>query len=99
MSFDCDYVTDEKLWQSYVYHNGKCWFVSTIVRNYETYVGVTRGCETLVWEYDDSERKRGKMVGHMGGVADHQAICRCLIATGEILDVNNEGHRRFFEKG
>ena len=98
MSLDCDFVPDNRIWQSYVYHEDKCWFVSTIMRGYDTYAGVTRGMETLVWEYDDKERKRGKLVGHMGGVRDHQSICRCLIATGEVLDVENETHRRFFEE-
>jgi hypothetical protein len=86
------------IWKSYVYHGDKCFFVSTIDRTYETYAGYTRGCETLVWEYDDIKRERGEMIGHMGSVVDHQRICRCLIAEGVMLDENNEAHQRFLKE-
>ncbi len=91
-------MTDEPskpLLQSYVYNGDHCWYVSTVERTFDTAVGQTRGLETLVWEYDDKERVRGEMVGHMGGLNDHIAICRCFIAEGVMLDDNGEQHERF----
>jgi len=87
----------EKIWQSYVHHGGKCWFVSTIERDYDCQHGISRGPETLVWEWNVEKNERGELVGHMGGVRDHQQICRCLIAEGEMLDGNNPRHDRFLQ--
>lgn len=86
---------NEKIWQSHVWHKGKAFFVSTIFRTYETYAGESRGFETLVWIWDEQTQKRGDMIGHMGGLDHHQSICRCLIATGEMLDEHNDDHARF----
>ncbi len=89
---------DDRVWQSYVWHGEKCFFVSTINRNYDcAAVGTTRGAETLVWECDPNTRVRGQQIGHMGSVRDHQRICRCLISEGEMLDEDNERHARFFK--
>lgn len=90
-------MNNNRIWQSYVYHEGKCIFVSTIERTCDTAAGETRGLETLVWEYDDEKKERGKMIRHMGGVVDHHMICRCWIAEGEILDETDEKHERFFK--
>ena len=40
-----------------------------------------------------------ELIGQAGGVADHQRICRCLVAEGEMLDEGNPAHVRFFRKG
>lgn len=84
-----------RIWKSYVWHENKCWFVSTIERDYETYEGIHRGQETIAWEYDWETSKRGKMVGQGGHICDHQAICRCLINWGEIPDEDDERWERF----
>jgi hypothetical protein len=91
-----DYQPDTPLWKSHVFFKEKCYFVSTIERSYHTYVGASRGLETIVWEYDWDKRERGRLVYQAGGVADHQAICRCLIAEGVLPDEENESHQRFF---
>lgn len=97
MSLPNEHPEDRRVWKSYVWHNDKCFFVSTIERTYDTYAGETRGCETLVWEYDHDIGERGQQIGHMGGIEDHQRICRCLIAEGVMLDEHNESHERFFK--
>lgn len=93
-----DVRKNKKVWQSYVYHGKKCFFVSTIERTYDIAAAGSegmRGEETLVWEYDHEIGERGKMIGHMGGVVDHQRICRCLLSEGVMLDEGNEAHKRF----
>lgn len=86
---------DKPIWKSYVWHDGKCYFVSTIERTFDVYGGTIRGQETIVWEYDWEKGERGKMIHQAGHVGDHQQICRCLIAEGLVPDENNERTRRF----
>lgn len=86
---------DNKVWKSYVWHKDKCFFVSTIKRDFDTYEGTMRGEETLTWEYDWDKNERGQWIGQSGGVLDHQAICRCLINFGEIPDADDERYLRF----
>lgn len=88
---------DNRVWKSYVWHKDKCWFVSTIERDYDTYAGLTRGKETIVWDYDWETNERGDLIHQGGGVHDHQIICRCLISEGECPDENNPKHERFFK--
>ena len=77
-------MPDEPLWKSFVWHEGRCFFVSTIERDYSTCEGRTRGLETLVWNYDWTENKKvGYPIHHAGGIVNHIAICRSLIATGK----------------
>jgi hypothetical protein len=84
------------IWNTYVWHEGQCYFVSTIERTYDTFGGTVRGHETIVWEYDWDKLVRGKMIGQAGGVLDHQRICRCLVAEGLIPDENDDRTARFF---
>jgi hypothetical protein len=72
-------------------------FVSTIWRIYNTYEGSTTGQETLVWEYNWATAERGELIGQAGSVEHHANICRCLIATGEMLDEDREDHQRFLK--
>ena len=86
---------NNRIWKSYVWYEDKCFFVSTISRDFDTYEGVIRGEETLVWEYDWSKDERGKWVYQAGGVRDHQAICRCLINTGTIPESDSDEFNKF----
>lgn len=86
---------DNRIWKSFVWHDGKCFFVSTLSRDFDTYVGTVRGEETLTWEYDWDKSERGELIGQSGGICDHQAICRCLINFGEIPDDDDERYLRF----
>lgn len=91
-------IVQPRIWQSYVWHGEKCFFVSTIQRKYDTYQGETTGPETMVWSYDHEKQQRiGSVIGHMGGVINHQQICRCLIAEGIMLDENDPKHERFMK--
>lgn len=36
-------------------------YISTALRDYDTYEGVVKGYETIVWEWDAEERKLGAM--------------------------------------
>ncbi len=86
---------DKRIWKSYVWYDEKCYFVSTIERNYDTYVGTMRGQETIVWEYNWETAERGEMLWQAQGVVDHQNICRCLIAEGLFPDENDPKTERF----
>lgn len=94
--FDMNYQSDEPIWKSHVWNGGKCFLVSTIERSYDTFEGETRGTETLVWEYDWENRKRGNLIHQGDSVDNHQAICRCLIAEGVTPNEDNPKHERFF---
>jgi hypothetical protein len=85
---------DKRIWKSYVWHEDKCFFVSTIQRTYETWGGYSRGQETITWEYDYKNHKRGKLIHQAGHVCDHQAVCRCLINWGEIPNEDDERWER-----
>lgn len=78
------YHPDERVWKSYVWHNDKCFFVSTINRTYSTCCGSSRGLETIVWEYDYEKHERGKLIYQTGNLPRHEDLCRCLIYFGEI---------------
>lgn len=71
-----NYEPDKPVCKSYVWYRDKCFFVSTIERNYDTYEGTIRGFETLVWDYDWVNTKRGELIYQAGGIQDHQQICR-----------------------
>ncbi len=78
-------MENKPIWKSYVRHDDKCYFVSTIERTYDTYTGrTTRGQETLVWEYDWDKGERGEMLHQAGRIGDHQEICRSLINEGDM---------------
>jgi hypothetical protein len=86
---------ETRVWKSYVWHKDRCFFVSTITRNYDTYAGTIRGDETIVWAYDWKKAERGEMLHQAGGVPDHQQICWCLIAEGLLPDEDDERTKRF----
>ena len=86
---------DKRIWKSYVWHDGKCYFVSTIERDYDTFQGVTRGQETIVWAYNYDTNERGEMLHQAGSVLDHQQICRCLIAEGLFPNEDDPRTSRF----
>lgn len=61
-----------------------CFWVSTIERSYCTCIGETRGEETLVWEFDPENQKRGNLIWQGGHICDHLAIVRFLHLNGRI---------------
>lgn len=76
---------DERVIKSYVWHDNKCYFVSTINRDSSAPYG-GRYAETLVWEYDWDGRERGDLVGQTGGcegtIVAHQWMCMLIFKTG-----------------
>lgn len=77
-------MSDSSVLKSYAFHNGKCWFVSTITRDYDLCVGTIRGQETLVWEYDFDKSERGNLIHQAGNIQDHFDICRSLCNYGQL---------------
>lgn len=89
-------MNNKPIWKSFVWHKDKCFFVSTIERDYDVFYETTRGFETFVWEYDWEAQERGELVHQGGGLLGHQAICRCIITEGQMPDEDNMLHRRYF---
>lgn len=77
--------------QSYVWHEGKCFFVSTINRESSAALAYGRRyAETLVWEYDYEKRERGGIVGQAedseGGITAHMQTCKKFNHHGHMND-------------
>lgn len=69
---------DTPIIKTYVWHEGKCFFVSTIERDSSAGDMPCRYTETMVWEYDWEGRERGKQVlegdGGAGSIRTHMEI-------------------------
>lgn len=81
----------EKLIQSHVWREDKCFFVSTI--NRVSSAALACGAiyaETMVWEFNPETGHRRDFVGQGEGLRDdishHIAICRKLRDTGRMDD-------------
>ncbi len=82
---------NNKVIQSYVWHENKCFFVSTI--NRECSAILAYGdiyAETMVWECDTETRKRGNLVWQgedvRDGIDTHISVCRKIHETGNFED-------------
>lgn len=77
---------DERVIKSYVWHQGKCFFVSTIERDSSAIEGPRRYNETIVWEFDWPSQKRGKQIYQDGdgkhSIAVHLRTCQNLHDAG-----------------
>lgn len=84
-------MSDNKLIQSYVFHEDKAFFVSTIDReSSDAYAYGARYSETIVWELNKVTKQRGEQL-YMGSAAresihKHQEMCKELFETGKIED-------------
>lgn len=72
---------------SYVWHEGKCFFVSTINRESSAAMAYGRMyAETMAWEYDHDRRQRGDIVGQAegpeGSIRAHLTMCQRLHEIG-----------------
>lgn len=79
----------EKVIQSYVFHqdSGSAFFVSTITRDSDCPAAPDMTHEeTIVWEWDEGERKRGEQIHQDGGhgLSKHFDICRQLRLTAQL---------------
>jgi len=77
----------QQVMKSYVHHDDKVFFVSTINRESSSMFGGMYA-ETMVWEWDPETRERGVFVGQgegpMGSIYNHQSICQQLFNHGSI---------------
>ena len=78
---------NETLIQSFVWHNSKRFFVSTIERNCSAITEfLVRYNETIVWDWPVDE-KRGELVfmdeDSLGSIEKHISICKCSYEHGE----------------
>ena len=84
------YEPDERLIKSYVWHDGKCYFVSTIDRDSSSEQG-GRFSETMVWAFDWEKNERGKHIlfsegGSEGFIGRHLKLCQRIFDTGTFED-------------
>lgn len=76
---------------SYVHYDGKMWNVSTIYRECSAIDGHgTMYFETMVWEWDSVNKKRGKMVHQGEKFNDHFDFCREIIRRGAFWEQNDD---------
>ena len=84
------HMPDERLIKSYVWHEGKCYFVSTINRDSSSEMG-GRLSETMVWNFDWDKNERGKHIlfsdgGGQGYIGKHLQLCQRIFETGTFED-------------
>jgi len=80
-----------KIIQSYVWHEDKCFFVSTINRNTSAREAPDFiYAETLVWTYDNETRKAGSLLYQLDSIKNdirtHLQACQDLHEYGKIED-------------
>ena len=80
-------MTDNRVIKSYVWHKGKCFFVSTIERDSSSPAGPDRYNETMVWDFDWNTAKRNEHFiyqeeGPTESIYEHQQVCQRLFDTG-----------------
>jgi hypothetical protein len=82
---------NKSLITSYVLHNGKCFFVSTINRESSAMEahGMTYA-ETMAWELDLETKKNGNIVAQDEAATDslrgHFRVCEKLFVTGKFYE-------------
>ena len=76
-----------KIAQTYVWHEGQCYFVSTINRESSAMLAPGVYSETMAWEYDYDNRQRGELIfegSHVrNGVRLHQTTVENLRRSGK----------------
>lgn len=74
-----------RIMQSYLYRDGKCFFVSTINRESSSMLGGTYA-ETFVWDCEPNSHVRGAFLWQGEGGTDsihtHLKVCQRIAATG-----------------
>lgn len=74
-----------KIIQSYVFKNSKCYFVSTA--NRENEFGIYS--ETIVWEYNQESKEKGKLLAIDSGI-DNSATKHYIICDKILEGINPE---------
>lgn len=88
-------VPNKRELKSYVWHDDKCFFVSTIERDSSARMPppASRFHETIAWEYDWETTERGAMVAQDGGgpaFRQHYLICEQLFKTGKYKEDSDD---------
>ena len=68
---------DERKLKSYIWHEGKCFFISTIMRPSSAMHYQGMYAETITWEYDWNTQERGKILDLTGdgdALTQHQMV-------------------------
>lgn len=98
MNYSEEREPNKTLIQTYVFFSSetqedKAFFVSTIDRESSSMYG-GRYAETIVWEWDSTERKRGDIVhmgeGFQGSIRTHIKICEKLYEAGTMEEPEDE---------
>lgn len=82
--------------QTYLYREGKCWFVSTInrVSSAALAMGATYA-ETMAWEFEPETKQRGPLVAQEEAPTDslyaHIEVCESLHRHGVYPPLETEG--------
>lgn len=80
-------AADERVIKSYIWHEDKCFFVSTIERDSSATEAPGRFCETIVWDYDWTTGKRGAIVYQTedgaGCINAHILVCQRVFKWGD----------------
>lgn len=79
---------DERVIKTYVWHEGSCFFVSTINRDSSSpYACGARYAETIVWAYNWELKKRCELLwtdsAGEGSIRAHQAMVERIHKTGD----------------
>ena len=80
---------NERIAKSYVWHAGRCFFVSTIERDSSAPQG-GRYEETIAWTYDWDRQIRGHQIYLGEGPGLHWVICQELEKNGKIIEETDE---------
>ena len=79
---------------TYLSHEGKYFFISTINRQSSASQGPKIYAETIVWEWNNKTRQRGRLLWQdedpAGSICTHQTICARLFLTGKFKDDEDE---------
>lgn len=79
--------SDHRIIKTYVWHEGICFFVSTIERDSSAMEGPRRYNETFVWRYDWDKRERGNQCfqaeDRPGSIVAHQRTVEAIHDVGE----------------
>ncbi len=81
-------MSNDRVIKTYVWHEGACFFVSTIERDSSAMEGPRRFNETLVWRYDwDRRELRGGICfqadAPLGSIVVHQRTVEAIHDVGE----------------
>ena len=82
-------MTDTREIKTFVWHDGACFFVSTINRDSSSMLG-GRFAETIIWEFDWKTNKRGAQVNMSsdmeGSIREHMRQVASIHETGAPIE-------------